>query len=424
MIEVLTRLQTFADAFGELKDFSCEDSEFAETENGLKDTWSAFSERLQQRIGEQDTEEKLSVLIKVTQDRLTDFADQVFEYYKGVEVSNTELEVRMMKLFKDIENEVVKILEFLKINFSNSFNFNGKVPRWVFYLNKDVLPKKIQIVSGLQSKCVNDDLILVIKDFLDLFDETESYGAKNWHQYVYYTRIVNALCRFVQSPETQDDTSRLIKLLIGYNFNLLTFYEFMLEYHFSFVDQHAPYEEQEIDLLQLLKLVENIRPEIKRGFNPEVQPISESISGSLRRELLHISNMKEIQSPAILNGTANKKSWFYFGVATTLEELFFLMKVMVGIRFIKTRSNANLYRFAERHIRTDRSASPSPQYMRNIFSPSWEFSPKVIRKVRSWLMAMITYIDTHFVEQLKVLIVIWFLKDPAVLDLLAVSPVH
>lgn len=424
MIEVLTRLQTFADAFGELKDFSLEDSEFAERENGLKDTWSAFSERLQQRIGEQDTEEKLSVLIKITQDRLTDFADQVFEYYKGVEVSKSELELRMKKLFKDIENEVIRVLEFLKINFSNSFNFYGKVPRWVFYVNKDVLFKKTQIVSGLKSKAVNDDLIFVIKDFLDLFQETETYDSKNWHQYVYYTRIVYGMCGFVESADTEDDTIRLIKLLIGYNFNPLTFYEFMLEFASRVVDQHAPYEEQEIELLHLLKIVENVRPEIKKGYNPEVPPIRESVSGSIRRELELITKLKEVQAPAILNGTANKNSWFYFEVATTIEELVFLIKVMVGVRFIKTRSKANLYRFAERHIRTDRSASPSPQYMRNIFSPSWEFSSKVIRRVRSWLMAMITYIDTYFVEQLKVLVVIWFLRDPVILDLLTASPVH
>ncbi|RAJ28080.1 hypothetical protein [Pedobacter cryoconitis] len=418
MIEVLTRLQTYADAFGELKDFSLKDSDYAEKETGLKDTWSAFSERLQQRIGEQDTEEKLSVLIKITQDRLTEFADQVFEYYKGVEASTTGFEVRMKKLFNDIENEVVRILEFLKMNFSKSFNFYGKVPRWVFYVNKDVGSKKNLIISGLQSKAVNNDLILLIHDFLNHFQETEAYSTRNWHQYVYYTRVVNRLCRFVDSPDTEEDTLRLIKLLIGYNFNTLTFYEFMLEFVSGIVDPHAPYEEQEIELLHLLKIIENIRPEIRKGYNPEVPTLLESVSGSIRRELELITKMKEVQAPAILNGTANKKSWYYFEVATSIEELIFLIKVMVGVRFIKTDSNANLYRFVERHIRTDRTANASPQYMRNIFSPSWVFHSKVIRKVRAWLMSMVNYIDTHFAEQLKVFLLIWFLRDPAILDLL------
>lgn len=418
MIEVLTRLQTFADAFGELKDFNLKDGEYAEKESGLKDTWSAFSERLQQRIGEQDTEEKLSVFIKITQDHLTEFADQVFEYYKGVEASTNELGVRMKKLFNDIENEVVRVLEFLKMNFSKSFNFYGNVPRWVFYVNMDVVSKKSLIISGLQNKAVNNDLVLLIHRFLDYFQATEAYSARNWHQYVYYTRVVNMLCRFMDLPDSEEDTIRLIKLLIGYNFNTLTFYEFMLEFVSRVVDPHAPYEEQEIELLRLLKMIENIRPEIRKGYNPEVPPLLESVSGSIRRELQLITKMKEVQAPAILNGTANRKSWYYFEVATTIEELIFLIKVMVGVRLIKTDSNANLYRFVERHVRTDRTVNASLQYMRNLFSPSWVFSSKVIRKVRVWLMSMVTYIDTHFSEQLKIFLFIWFLRDPAILDLL------
>ncbi|RZJ79384.1 MAG: hypothetical protein EOO20_26910, partial [Chryseobacterium sp.] len=344
MIEVLNRLQTSVDALGELKDFSLKDSDYAEKENGLKDTWIAFSERLQQQIGEQDTEEKLSVFIKLTQDRITDFADLVFEYYKGVETSTTELEIRMKNLYKDIENKAVRVLEFLKMNFSKSFNFYATVPRWVFYVNKDVLSKRNQIISGLESKAIDNDLILVIMDFLDLFDESETCSAKNWHQYVYYTKLVEGLCLFVESPETEDDMIRLIKLLIGYNFNPLTFYEFMLEFTSGVVDPHAPYEEQEIELLHLLRIMENIRPEIINGYKPDVQPILESVSGSIRRELELIAKMKEVQAPAILNGTASKKSWYYFEVASTLEELIFFVKVMIGVRFIKTDSNANLYR--------------------------------------------------------------------------------
>ncbi|RZJ87635.1 MAG: hypothetical protein EOO20_15615 [Chryseobacterium sp.] len=418
MIEVLTRLQAVVDAFGELKDFNLKDGEYAEKENGLKDTWTAFRERLQQRIGEQDTEEKLSVFIKITQDRLTEFADLVFEYYKGVETSTTEFEIRMKNLYKDIENKAVRVLEFLRTNFYKSFNFYGTVPRWVFYVNKDVLSKRGQIISGLESKAIKADLILVIKDFLDLFQETEACSAKNWHQYVYYTRMVEGLCRFVESPETQEDMIRLIKLLIGYNFNPLTFYEFMLEFASGVVDPQAPYEEQEIELLHLLRIIENIRPEIKKGYKPDVQPIIESVSGSIRRELELIAKMKGVQAPAILNGTANKNSWYYFEVASSIEELIFLFKVMIGVRFLKTDSNANLYRFMERHIRTDRTAGASTQYMRNIFSPSWLFSQKVIRKVRAWLMSMVTYIDTHFADQLKVLFLIWFLRDQAILGLL------
>ncbi|RLJ77365.1 hypothetical protein [Pedobacter alluvionis] len=415
MNEVLNKLHIHVDSFGQLKNFNPEGREYAKKESQLKETWSSFSERLQQRIGEQDTDEKLSVFIKITQDRLTDFADKVFEYYKEVESSTTECQVKQKLLFNDIENEIVKVLEFLKLNFSNCFNYFGKVPRWIFYINKDVVTKKNSIISGLEKKSVNEDLIVIISSFLDKFQDSGTLNFKNWHQYIYYKKMVRALCKFVESPDTDDDTMNLIKRLIGYNFNLVTFYYFMVDYIEKMVVKNAPFEEPEITLLQILKNVGNIRPELSNGYNPEVQPILESVNGSILHQLSVIAKLKQVDIPDITGGTRQKKAWHYFEVSSTLEELLFFFKVMQAISFIKTRYNSNLYRFVERHIKTDRTRNPnpSPQYMRNIFAPSWEFSPKVVRKVRSWLTRMIAYIDAHFPDQLRILLIILILRVPA-----------
>lgn len=422
MNQVLNNLQTHVDSYGQLRDFNVNEKDYVKKENQLKDSWSAFSERLQERIGEQDTDEKLSVFIKITQDRLTVFADKVFQYYKEVESSTTDWQVRQKLLFKDIENEVVKVLEFLKINFSKNFNFLGKVPRWVFYIEKDVLSKKQTIITGLKRKAVDESLVLIISNFLDKFEDSGTFNFKNWHQYVYYKKLVRVLCRFVESQDSADDTLNLIKLLIGYNFNPLPFYYFMVEFTENMIVQSAPFEEQEITLLHLLKVVGNIRPEVSKGYNPEVQPILESVRGSILSELEIIGKIKEVVNPDIIGGTGQKKGWHYFEVSSTLEELFFFFKVMRAVNFIKTRYNANLYRFVERHIKTDRTknSNASPQYMRNIFAPSWEFSPKVVRKVRSWLTTMVAYIDTHFPEQFKILLIILFLKVPVNPDFLII----
>ena len=102
-----------------------------------------------------------------------------------------------------------------------------------------------------------------------------------------------------------------------------------------------------------------------------------------------------------VNGKNGKKSSYYFDVSMTLEELFFLLKIMVEVRLIKTKFKSNLYSFVATHIRTERTKTPSEQYMRNIFGPNREVPSRVIRKVRGWLMTIINYIDTHFGDQLK-----------------------
>jgi hypothetical protein len=105
-----------------------------------------------------------------------------------------------------------------------------------------------------------------------------------------------------------------------------------------------------------------------------------------------------------VNSKSGRKSSYYFDVSMTLEELFFLLKIMVEVRLIKTKFKSNLYSFVATHIRTERTKNPSEQYMRNIFGPNREVPSRVIRKVRTWLMTILNYIDTHFGDQLKM----WF----------------
>jgi len=194
---------------------------------------------------------------------------------------------------------------------------------------------------------------------------------------------------------------KFIKLLIGYNFNPLVFYEYLLDYIGQVVSDEMPYEEQEMELLGLLRTIENIRLECKEGYNTEVVPILESVSSFIQRELDILVKMKEVIAPHPQNGSRGRISDYYFEVSTTLEELFFLMRVMLEVRFLKTKFKSNLYSFVAKHIRTDRSKNPSAQYMRNIFGPNREVPSRIIRKVRSWLMMMVNYIDANFGNQLK-----------------------
>lgn len=414
MNEVLNKLQTHVDSFGQLVNFNTEDREYIKHENILNETLGTFSDRLQERISEQDTEMKLSVFIKLTQARLTEFSDRVFQHHNGLNSSTLEWEIKLKNLYTDIENKIIKVLEFLRINFPSNFDFFAKVPRWVIYDDKDILSKKIFVIKGLNEKAVNGSLISIITNFLDKHQDSNSFTFENWHQYLYYKNLLSALFNYVTSDESGDDTMNIIKLLIGYNFNPLVFYNFMVEFGESVVSNRVTFEEKEIGLLNLLKTVGNIRPEVNRGYNPEVQPILDSVSGSILHELSIIAKLKEVENLNMIDEGGKKKAWQYFEVSTTLEELFFLLKVMQAVCFLKTKYNANLYRFVERHIKTDRirNSNASPHYMRNIFAPKWEFSSRVVKKVRSWLTMMIAYIDAQFPEQLRILVTISFLEVP------------
>jgi len=106
-----------------------------------------------------------------------------------------------------------------------------------------------------------------------------------------------------------------------------------------------------------------------------------------------------------------------FSVSTTIEELFFLMRVMLDVRFIKTQYKANLYNFVSNHIKTDRSSNPSTQYMRNVFGFNRTVPLRIVKKIRFWLVTMISYIDSNFGDHLR-LWLIGVLTLPNILEFL------
>lgn len=405
MIGGFTEIDDFMRAVSALKGHCCTGSSYLEGETALKLIWAEFLKNLEKQINEQHTIDKLSIFIKIAQNNLTNFADKIYVLYHDAEPCNADCRLPILDFIDQISTEVMRIVSSLQANFSDYFDFDAALPKWVIAHNKKAIPQQKRIVYMLEEKGINPELLQIINTYTKCLYVPDDFIINNWRQFFYLESLTNQLFLFAESPATEDDNLKLIKLLIGHNFNPLVFYEFMLEYLARTVSSEMPYEEQEMELLLLLKTIENIRLECKTGYSTDVQQILKSVCGLISRELVIVSKMKEVVVPYPINGANGKNSSYYFDVSTTIEELFFLMRIMMEVRFVKTKFKANLYSFVSRHIRTERTKTPSEQYMRNIFGPNREVPVRVIRKIRSWLMTMVHYIDTNFGSYLK----IWFL---------------
>ncbi|MBB2148955.1 hypothetical protein [Pedobacter gandavensis] len=405
MIGEFSQLTTFLSLSTELIKSCCDDKNYPEGEMALRTVWGEFLVDADKRINEQDTHSKLSIFIKITQNNLVDFLDHLYTLNGRFSPCNENCRLEIKDLIEEIAIEVSQILESLSTKFSEHFDLNGLIPLWVVYKNKKASAFQNRINHNLELRKVDPELIHILDEYLSCLHVPGDFKMKSWRQYFYLENLSDDLIHFTELPATDDDTLKLIKILIGYNFNPLAFYEYMLEYSSNLISIEMPYEEQEMELLVLLKTIENIRPERRMGYVLDAPSILESICSFINRELGIVAKMKDVLMPYPANGSNGRNSNYYFEVATTIEELFFLIRVMLEVRFIKTKFKANLYSFVSRHIRTDRTKNPSTQYMRNVSGTSKEVPIRIVRKIRAWLMSMINYIDTNFGGQAK----LWFL---------------
>lgn len=354
------------------------------SESALNNIWKDFLVDYTTQCKLIDKPARLSVFVKTSQIDFSHFLDQI-DLLKDKHVPCSErCHLKHTDFLAEFSNEICDILISLSTNFYEHFDFNLEVPNWVIDRNIKAMLNQSRIISNLRDKNIDIALIDLLDSYLNCLHQSNSYMLKTWSQYFYLEAISDRLLYFIESPITEDDNLKLIKLLIGYNFNTLEFHEYLLMYLDLSTNSDLPYEDQEFELLEMLKVIGGIRIERKDGYLNEVASILDSTNSYLKRGLDTIANIKGAVSP------------YYFNAHTTLEELLFLFRVMLQVRLISTKFKTQLYQFIERHIKTERTKIPSAQYIRNTLSTNQEIPKKTVLKVRAWLMMMVSHIDTNF----------------------------
>lgn len=291
----------------------------------------------------------------------------------------------------DIGMHMTNTLEYLRRHYGAYFNMQGPVSPWLAVKNRRLVNYR-QLITRFEQKMIDPELVQILEEYIGYLNIPENPVIENLRQYYYLKDIAAELELFSLLPATENDTFSLIRRLIGYDFNVLPFYDFMTGYIKRTAPEELPYEIRELELLNLLKEMETIRIERPVGFLSEVQPLKESICRSIDHDLANIAKMK-----ALLNTPNSAIPGFYFTVSFTIEQLLFMFRIAMEETLVKCRFKSHLYAFISRHIRFSRSDTPSHQYMRNLFS-SEEVPQKVVRAVRAALMTMVNRIDNVYLR--------------------------
>lgn len=371
------------------------------TLNKLRTIWDEVLMDFNTKNKELDNNKKTSAFVRNVQHDFSVFIDQLYVQQSRFSPCSNECLINKENQLKDIALEVRRILGYLLRKYPEYFDFNRVVPDWVIVLNHKSVIDFDRIIDNLQTKSIDPELLEIISEYLKCLFIPNKFKMKTWRQYVYLDLLVTELDYFSELPKTHDDNKNLLKLLVGRNFNPIELHDYVIRFFTKILPRDKSYEEQEMELLTLLKVIKQTRIETIDVYNNEAQPIYNSVCDFINGELESIGKMKDVLTSYATESVTTGKSNYFFEFCTTIEELIFLTQVMLEVRLIKTKFRSNLYTFISKHIKTERSKNPSTGYMRALDSPKYEFQAKTIRRVRSWLTNMVSYIDENYKNQTK-----------------------
>lgn len=400
----LTKLNAFLGSWSGAEDALIGVSDFDDCRAFIHLTCQNLQREIEHHIDGLDNQDNIAKYIRSSQVRLSYVADcsrRLADEFNVLSSGPQSGKQETALLFKEVNSQMIRLLDYLHVYFSNHFNHDAILPRgYCADGRQKTAAQRSEAIKGLSEKKVDENLIFLLDGFLCRLDNQGDELIKTWQQYDYLYDLSLELVSFSRVAHTGDSTLKLIKLLMAHDFNHVEFYAYMLNYVEVIASGNSSFMEKQILLNDLHLQLVTIRLERRAGYNTDMMPVRDSVCGSIEKRIKHLEVSGNLHTRHDTSGKDRKFSWFYFEVGSTIEELMFLTWVMVQVSFIKTRFHSHLYAFIENHIRAEQTKHPSPAYMRNHFGNK-DVSAKVVRKVREWLHRMIFFIDTHFKDQLK-----------------------
>jgi hypothetical protein len=325
------------------------------------------------------------------QSQLTYMADGITGFEDGEDIN-----IQLVPVFEWILVKLFDLLEHIRNYFPDYFNFGAQLPKEFISRNRNKHEfMDSELVEVLTLNHVDPPLVDLIKSYSEATDKSERFKIKTWQQWTFLITTVTVISNFMNDPPKGDIDLEILKLFLCWEFNSIQVYAYFLKYIEKITLSENSFQEQQQDLLYLLKVFKQVRIEGKHLYDPQVQSLKSSVIESITAELNYLEEKEKIYLQNFRAADNGAPSKFYFKVMVTLAELMFLFRIFIEVEFISTKFKSYLYEFVSSHIQTERSEKPSLKSQRNHFNNK-PFPDRVVRSVRDWLSKMITHIDLYY----------------------------
>lgn len=359
-------------------------------------TWivSEDASRMVTRIEEQlfafKTEADRKAYLNDVQFHLTELADQLLSLSKDEQTNAI-----IADLFRKMSERAITVLRHLFDHLAYYLNLGGKLPAgYTSIAHASAMDRVEKIIKELSSMEIDKDLIDLLNAYLVYAGPEQLYPLRTWHHWQYLQETISWLEEFTQHKPAVNAECKLLLHLVARNFNSIRIYAYFLKYISRITTADKAFQDQQQDLLYLLKVLRQVLVDSRNIYDAHVQPLKDSLIDCLTAELDYVEQ-REKTFVDHYKSTTNSPSKFYFTVAVTLAELMFLVKIWMEINFLETKFKSYVYEFISNHIHTKRAENLSKKSMRNHLSNPYQ-PTRLVLNVRDWLSKMIAHIDLHY----------------------------
>lgn len=352
-------------------------------------TIAQFKNRLNERLAEQYNPNKLNMFVRNVQVQLTlvgnSLCPRMYNQLIAEESSN------MLVLKRLISEEIMDVLGFLNTYFAPGFDCSMNLPNCFLLTGVRHQP----LILRLGSKNIQIKLIDILHNHLNSTTDPTDAGTMTWRQYEYLNHLSGMLYCFANSASSEDDNFKLILCLIGYNFNSLLFYEYMLEYIDSLLSTYEGFDTRQATLTSLLIRIEDVRTEKIDGYDIGVTNIRDTLCEAIQRKLTFVKGIVESEFEQIVNNPKGKSGYHFFEVKVSLKQVLFQIWVLIEMELLLVKYHVMIFEFIQRFVRTKRTNRPSSGYMRNTFGRA-HVRATMVKSFRDTLMKIVNFLDTEF----------------------------
>jgi len=340
---------------------------------------------------EEKQNESADILIPNLQNHLTYLADGATAFDRA-----NPLAAEINDFVKFLVLKIYDLIYHLLTYYPHYFDFDADIPaHYQDYQELSYASYSYHAKQLLIERNLDEDLILLLTDFFCAARSGQRFQIHTWRQWQYREKLFDLLYKTLKLPHIEDATLETLKVLLSFELNSIQVYSYFIKYIEKISLSTSPAQEQEQELLYLIKLFRQVRVEVKMRFDPDSPSLKESVLESLEAELAYVKQKDEVIISRFKAAHPDGQNRFYFKVAVTLPELMFFFRILLEIGMMVTRFNSYLYEFISKHIKTERADNISKKSMRNHFSNK-PFPDRIVNSVRSWFEKAIQHIDQHY----------------------------
>lgn len=304
------------------------------------------------------------------------------------EVVATGFSVLVGSLMKELNNLLLHLIE----NYPAYFHRHATAPEAFKDLYRQRLSQAATaFLSELRRKGNDKDLFRLLDAYLNSLNKETQFKVETFYQLEYLSDLTVSMHQLLKEEGVHLESQIYKKLLLN-NFNHPDFaYLYIMRVKKEY-QQAESYREELLEVATQLRILQQY-PSSSRSFNPEAEPLKESLIKSFSEEIKYTQQLHELDLHEQSGHGSRPEPKVFFTVSITLEQLLFLFRLLIETGIIIIRRKSDLYDFVHLHIGTEERKAFSRGSLRNAFSSRRQATAKKIKDV---LMEMVRLINQKY----------------------------